>query len=260
MTLRISLCQMNIQVGEPEKNIQKAADWISRAAGAGSRLVLLPELWSTGYDLEHARQLASPLGQGIYQQLSALAKEYQVWLGGSTLETAGDKVNNTFTLYNPEGALAACYRKIHLFRLMDEHLWLEPGKELVVSSTDFGLAGISICYDLRFPEMYRYFAVQGARLFLISAEWPVQRVEHWRTLLRARAIENQVIIAAVNATGESAGTTYGGSSAVVGAWGETLGEAAQEETLLTVDIDLAGPDQARQQMDILKDRRPEIYG
>jgi omega-amidase len=260
MNLRISLCQLNIQVGDVQTNLQQATDWIAEAAGRGSQIILLPELWSTGYALDRARELASSIPGGFTTPIGALAKTHQVWIGGSTLEASGGQVYNTFTLYAPTGELAASYRKIHLFRLMQEDRWLGPGNLPVSVNMGFTQAGMAICYDLRFPELFRGYAVGGARLFLIPAEWPQPRIEHWRTLLRSRAIENQAIVAAVNAAGESAGTVYGGYSAVIGAWGEVLAEGGQEPCLLTADVDLSGPDTAREKLDILRDRRPDVYG
>jgi predicted amidohydrolase len=260
MNLRISLCQFNIQVGNVPANLQKAADWIAEAAGRGSQIVLLPELWSTGYALDRARELASPIPAGLTAEISALAKTHQVWVGGSTLEKSGDQVYNTFALYAPTGELAAAYRKIHLFRLMQEDRWLGAGSQPVSVDLGFTQASLAICYDLRFPELFRGYAVKGVRLLLIPAEWPMLRIEHWRTLLKARAIENQVIVAAVNACGDSAGTVFGGHSAVIDAWGEVLAEAGEDACLLTADVDLSSPDSAREKLDILRDRRPDVYG
>jgi predicted amidohydrolase len=258
-TLRITLCQMNIQVGDPEANLKKGAEWISRSAGQGSQLVLFPELWSTGYALERAVEFASVDGPKITARTSELARDHHIWVGGSTLETADDRVYNTFRLFAPDGRLAATYRKIHLFRLMQEDRWLAPGDATTLVDTDFGLAGLAICYDLRFPELFRGYALRGARLMLAPAEWPIERVGNWRILVRARAIENQVFVAAVNAAGDCGGTVMGGNSAVIGPRGEEICSAGADEALLTADLDLSMPEQARQKMDILRDRRPETY-
>ncbi|HEX9012662.1 MAG TPA: carbon-nitrogen family hydrolase [Anaerolineaceae bacterium] len=259
MNLRISLCQMNIVLGDPAANLHTASQWIHEAADGGSQLALLPELWSTGYDLENALQLASPIDSGIFLDVGRLARKNQVWIGGSVLERAGNSVYNTFTLFDPAGSMAACYRKTHLFKLMDEDRWLAPGDEPVLVGTPFGLTGVAVCYDLRFPELFRGYAVAGSRLMLLSAEWPIERVEHWRILLKARAIENQCIVAAVNAAGDSGGTIFGGRSAVIGPLGEVLVEGGAESRLLSADVDLDSPTRARTRMDILGDRRPELY-
>ncbi len=258
--MRISLCQTNIQVGAPEANLKKAADWISRAVSQGSQLILFPELWSTGYALERAVEFAAVYGPVITARTSELAREHRLWIGGSTLEAAGERVYNTFHLFAPDGRLAATYRKIHLFRLMQEDRWLAPGDAPTLAETDFGPAGLAICYDLRFPELFRGYALRGARLMLAPAEWPIERVDNWRILIRARAIENQVFVVAVNAAGDCGGTVMGGNSAVIGPRGEEICTAGAGEALLTADLDLAMPEQARQKMDILRDRRPEAYG
>jgi predicted amidohydrolase len=118
---------------------------------------------------------------------------------------------------------------------------------------------LSICYDLRFPEMFRVYAAAGAKLILMVAEWPETRIEHWRTLLLSRAIENQVYIAAVNKVGRSQGADLGGRSVIVDPWGERLVEGGTEEALLTARIDLALVGQVREKIPVLKDRQPDAY-
>jgi predicted amidohydrolase len=122
------------------------------------------------------------------------------------------------------------------------------------------MTGLGICYDLRFTEMWRKYALGGARLFLLPAEWPARRAAHWQTLLRARAIENQVFVAACNRVGESKGETFAGKSAAIDPWGDAVVEAgAENEVLLTCEIDLAKVDDIRQRIPVFKDRRPELY-
>jgi predicted amidohydrolase len=118
---------------------------------------------------------------------------------------------------------------------------------------------MAICYDLRFPELFRHLALQGAHFFLLPAEWPIQRTAHWKALLRARAIENQVGLAAVNRVGSSPEATYGGCSAIYDAWGETVIEADSQEGLYTGEIDLEQTERIRQKFNVLQDCRPEIY-
>ncbi len=264
--LTITLAQMDCRLGEPAANFARAEALIAEAAGRGSDLVMLPELWSTAYDLEHAADHASPLAQiagepGWFGRLATLARQHRVWLTGSLLEANPDgRFYNCMALYDPAGRLAAVYRKIHLFRLMDEEVYLAPGPQATLADLPWGKTGLAICYDLRFPELFRGYALQGARLMLLPAEWPHPRREHWRTLLRARAIENQCFVAACNRVGSSKGTAFFGASAVISPWGETLGEAADEsETLITVAVDLAQADAARQKIPVFADRRPDVY-
>lgn len=255
----ISLGQINIQLGDPAANFAKVREWTAEAARRGSALVLFPELWSTGYDLENWPQYATPLGQGLFADLSALAREQHIALGGSILEARHDRAYNTFTLFGPDGELLAAYRKLHLFKLMDEHQWLAPGEAPTLAETPWGRAGLAICYDLRFPELFRRYALAGARLILLPAEWPARRLAHWRTLIRARAIENQLFVAACNRVGDSKGETFGGGSALIDPWGETLTEGDTAEALLTAELDLAKVDDIRARIPVFLDRRPEVY-
>jgi len=260
MELTLSLAQIDIQTGKPDENLDNVTHWIREASAVGSDLILLPELWSTGYDLQNWKRHASILGEGIFTQLSQLARQHHIWIGGSNLEARQGAAYNTFTLFNPAGELMACYRKIHLFRLMDEDRWLAAGNQPVLIELPWGRTGLAICYDLRFPEIFRSYAVKGASLVLICAEWPAPRISHWQTLLRARAIENQVFVAAVNRVGQTENDQFGGHSAVVGPWGEETAVSSDQETLLVTEIDLAEVEKVRERIPVMKDRRPDIYG
>lgn len=257
--LSLSLGQIDIRLGDVRANIGKAAEWIEEAAKRGSQMVLLPELFTCGYDLENWKKHASTLDQGVFEQLSQLACAHRIFAGGSMLEKKDGEAYNTFSLFDTAGKMVGAYRKIHLFRLMQEHIWLSAGNLPTIIDTQWGKIGMAICYDLRFPEIFRYYALEGAVLVLLVAEWPVQRIEHWRVLLRARAIENQMFIAAVNRCGESKGEHFGGHSTVIDPWGKTILEANQLETMISTDIDLSQVTQARIQIPIFADRRPELY-
>ena len=263
-SLTISLAQIDCKLGGPETNFARAERMIAEAARRGSDLVLLPELWSTAYALDAAPTLASPLAAnaqegGWFGRVAALALQHKLFVGGSLLEKQGEGYFNCFALYAPSGLLHAAYRKVHLFRLMEEEKYLAPGQELVYSDLPWGRAGLAICYDLRFPELFRRYALAGAQLMLIPAEWPHPRREHWRTLLRARAIENQCFVAACNRIGTSGTATFFGSSAVIDPWGETLIEGGETEALLTVTIDLALVADVRRRIPVFEDRRVELY-
>ncbi len=252
---------MHLRLGHPEKNFERVRDWSADAARRGSALVVFPELWSTAYDLENWRQHAVPLGDGMFARLSALAKEQSIAIASSILEVKDDRAYNTFVLYDARGEQRGLYRKVHLVPMLDEPKWLTAGDALTLVDMEWGRTGLGICYDLRFPEMWRTYALGGARLLLLPAEWPSRRAYHWQTLLRARAIENQVFIAACNRVGESKGEVFAGQSVVIDPWGEALVEGDGEtEALLTAEIDLAKVDDVRQRIPVFKDRRPELYG
>ncbi len=256
----LSLGQMHLHLGEPERNFEQVRAWTEEAARRGSQLVVFPELWPTAYDLEHWPRHADQLGEGMFARLSALAREQRLAVASSVLEARAGRAYNTFALYAADGSLQGLYRKVHLVPMLDEPRWLAAGDALTVAQTGWGPTGLGICYDLRFPEMWRRYALAGARLFLLPAEWPSRRITHWQTLLRARAIENQVFVAACNRVGESKGETFGGRSAVIDPWGEPVVEADGEaEALITAEIDLLKVAEIRASIPVFQDRRPDLY-
>lgn len=259
--IAISLGQMRIRLARVEDNLATVERMISQAASRGSDLIVLPELWSTGYDLENAADYAAELGAGMFEQLADNARANKIAVFGSILERQGDQIMNCATYHDAEGELCGVYRKIHLFRLFDEHKWLGEGLLPTAMESDWGRAGLSICYDLRFPELFRRYAVvDGAKIMLICAEWPLVRVEHWRTLLIARAIENQCYVVATNSCGETGGAVFGGHSMIIDPWGKVVLEAREDECLLTAEIDLGEVDRVRRQIPVFADRRPDAYG
>jgi predicted amidohydrolase len=260
----IALAQMHIQVGQPADNLAAAQRMAAEAARQGSELLLLPELWGSGYDLENHTLHATPPTEGMFAEMGRLAREHRMWVGGSLLGIDPDfpapEPYNLFALFTPDGALAYRYAKTHLFRLMNEEQWLAPGPATTLAKLPWGTAGMAICYDLRFPELFRKYALDGARLMLLPSEWPHPRLAHWRTLLRARAIENQCFVIACNRVGQDPnGTTFFGHSAVIDPWGEALVEGEEGEALLTTTIDLDLVDEVRRRIPIFEDRRPELY-
>jgi len=258
--LKIALAQMDVRIGKPEINLAKAREFAAQARGAGADLLLLPELWFHGYDLERAAERATPLGEGAFAHMSALAREFGLHLAGSTLELREGGVSNTCAFYAPDGALLGSYRKVHLFRMMLEHRYLLPGDHLTLCDTPWGPTGLSICYDLRFPEPFRALALAGAELFLVPAQWPIPRIEAWLVLSRARAVENELFVATCNRVGRDDDAVFSGRSRVVGPLGEVLVEGDDQERLLTAQIDFKEVRKARRYLTIYKDRRPEAYG
>ena len=263
--LTISLAQMDCRLGEPAANFEVAAAQVVEAARRGSDLVLLPELWSTAYALDRAAELAAPLARGPedggwFGRFATLAQEHRIWLAGSLLEARAGGFYNCLAVYGPDGRLRGAYRKIHLFRLMAEEQYLAPGEAVATVDLPWGRAGLTICYDLRFPELFRRYALDQARIILVPAEWPHPRREHWRMLLRARAIENQCFIAACNRVGTTGANTFFGASAVIDPWGEALVEGGEAAMLLTVTVDLGLVDTVRQRIPVFADRRADLYG
>lgn len=260
MTFRLSLGQMDVKKGDSEANFAAVAALAAEAARQGAQMLVVPELWGSGYDLAHHASHATTTDAGLFARTAALAREQRIAICGSLLRAAPGGSANTIALFDAEGQTVAEYSKLHLFRLMDEDRWLIPGTAPALAEGAWGVAGLAICYDLRFPELFRHYALAGARLVLLPAEWPHPRLAHWQTLLRARAIENQMFVVACNRVGETDGTRFFGHSTVLDPWGEILVEAGEQPGLFTVDLDLGQVDTVRAKIPVFNDRRPDIYG
>ncbi|HEC33189.1 MAG TPA: carbon-nitrogen family hydrolase [Chloroflexi bacterium] len=257
--LTIALGQMDVPAGRPEATLARARALAAEAREAGVDLLLLPELWLHGYDLQRAGEWAAPLGDGGFATMAALAREFGLYLAGSLLERHSDGVSNTAVLYAPDGSLLGAYRKIHLFRLMQEPRYLTPGDQTLLCPTPWGPVGLAICYDLRFPELFRVMAVAGAVLFLVPAQWPTRRIEAWSLLARARAVENELFVATCNRVGSDGDIVFPGRSAVVDPWGRVLVEGDDQERLLVARANLREMHKARRYLTVFEDRRPEAY-
>ncbi len=264
MAFTVSLAQMSVTAGNIEANFQKGKALVAAAAERGADLVVLPELWTTGFDWPRNKEL-SDKHNGILEEIAVLAREHRLWIHGSTLTVEEQQLFNTSTLYDSDGIERGRYSKIHLFRYGGENKYLAAGDAPVIVETPWGKMGLAICYDLRFPELFRRYALEGATMVLLPAAFPQPRRPHWNVLLRARAIENQMFVIATNHVGEAefpnvGPVTFFGTSAVIDPWGETVVEGGQdEEILLTTTVDLEAVQRARRKMQVLEDRRPEVY-
>lgn len=223
-------------------------------------LLVLPELWTVGaFDAEGMLSNPESIDGGLVSRLKEVARDTGTWIhAGSIPERAADGSRfNTAVLISPEGAVAAVYRKVHLFGFDEgEAVLLEAGSDLVVRPTPLGATGLATCYDLRFPELFRGLLDAGSETFLITSGWPLARIEHWRVLLRARAIEDQAWVVACNQVGTHAGVTLGGRSTVVDPSGELVIEApAEGECLVLADVDPSAVARVRTAFPVLRDRR-----
>ena len=257
--LTVALGQMDIVLGRPERNLAQARRFAAQAQEAGADILVLPELWLHGYDLERAGEWAASLGEGGFVDMASIAGEFGIHLAGSILERHAAGISNTAVVYDPDGELLGSYRKVHLFRLMDEPRYLVSGDHATVCPTPWGPTGLGICYDLRFPELFRTMALAGAKLLVIPAQWPVKRLEAWLLLARARAVENELIVAACNRVGQNEDVTFPGRSVVVDPWGHVLVEGDDQERLLVARVDLREIEKARRYLTVYKDRRPAAY-
>ncbi|MFC5699952.1 carbon-nitrogen family hydrolase [Cohnella faecalis] len=260
--LKLAVIQMNIEAGNPDANYAKAQRYLDEAVAAESKpdVIVLPEMWNTGYALTEIQQLADPRGQRTKAMISEFCRRHAVnVIAGSISEHRGDGVTNTIYAFDREGKEVLEYSKIHLFQLMNEHLHLQAGDAAGAFTLESAPAAAMICYDIRFPELARKLALGGAKILFVPAEWPHPRLHHWRTLLQARAIENQMYVVSCNTVGESGGTSFFGHSMVIDPWGEVLAEAAEEETIVRAEVDLGLADEVRGRIPVFSDRRPALY-
>ena len=255
----IALAQLDLALGDPGHNLESVRAKIAEAKTRGADIIVLPELWSSAYDLEHAAAHASALDGGMFAAIANVARENQIAVVGSLLEARGGKIYNTATFHGALGNRIGTYRKLHLVPMLEEDRFLTGGDDAQIFDAAFGKFALAVCYDLRFPELWRHYALARARLVFIPAEWPQKRIAHWRALLPARAIENQIFIAGCNRIGASKGETFGGNSLIVNPWGEILAQGDERETLLIAQIDLDLVDQARAQVPVFRDRRADVY-
>ena len=257
--MKIGCIQLNMGFGKVEENYERAEKFIREAANQGAEIVVLPEMWNTGYALEKLAELADVNGERTKAFLSSLAKQLGVHIvGGSVSVKRDDKFYNTMYTFNKDGELVGEYSKAHLFRLMDEHLYLEAGSEMNrFALGDIEAAGV-ICYDIRFPEWLRSHALAGAKVLFVPAQWPTPRIDHWKTLLQARAIENQCFVIAVNRIAQKV-ENFNGQSMIIQPWGEVLWTGADDEELAIIDVDFSIVDEVRGRIPVYDDRRPELY-
>lgn len=260
--LRFSLLQMNVAAGDPQRNFKKAESMFRTAMSASVKpdLLVLPEMWNTGYALDRIGELADWQGERTKALIGGLCREYGVWaVAGSIAEKTETGVRNTSYVFDRSGNKVSGYSKLHLFGLMEEDRVLTAGDSCGVTELADVPAGVMICYDIRFPELARSLALSGARLLIVPAEWPHPRLHHWRTLLMARAIENQAYVAACNRVGEDGTGHFFGHSMMIDPWGSVAAEAGEEETVLAAEADMDIVDEVRSRIPVFKDRRPTLY-
>lgn len=260
MRLTVSCLQMNIGYGRTEQNYETAKRMINKALSEKPDIIVLPELWTTGYDLTRLEEIADQNAKRTIQFLQEKAKQYRVhFVGGSVANQEESGVKNTLLIINKHGELVHQYSKLHLFKLMDEHLYLEAGGEKgLFQLANRQFAGV-ICYDIRFPEWIRAHTAEGAEALFVVAEWPEPRLSHWRSLLIARAIENQCYVIACNRSGSDPNNQFAGHSMFIDPWGEVIAEAGAGEEILTAVIKLDLVKEIRKQMPIFADRKPQFY-
>ncbi|MDR1574009.1 MAG: carbon-nitrogen hydrolase family protein [Clostridiales Family XIII bacterium] len=268
MKFKLALCQMKGHVEKAAAH-EAAAAHIREAARNGARMVSLPEIWNCPYSNKYFRAFAEDDAGESVRLLSELAKENGVWLiGGSVPEIDGDRVYNTCHIFSPQGERIGKYRKMHLFdidiegsvRFMESET-LSAGTQRTVVDTEFGKIGVAVCYDVRFPELFAAMANEGARLIVLPAAFTVPTgVAHWELLMRARALDNQVYLAACSPARDAKAPYQAyGHSCIATPWGDFCAQTDANESIVYGDIDFAYLEEIRKQLPIRVQRRPELY-
>ena len=254
--MRVALVQMDLAWEDVPENHRRARRLLEEGADKGARLALLPEMFCTGFSMESDR-IAQPPGGPSETFLRETARELSLSILASIPEAGQPRPRNMAILAGPDGAVTR-YAKIHPFTFGGEDRVYTGGDRIVTVAVEGVRVTPFVCYDLRFPEPFR-FAAEDTDLFALVANWPEARREHWRTLLRARAIENLCYVAGVNRVGEGGKLRYTGDSAVISPWGEVLVEGSSKESVLVCDVEPAAVRDARERFPVLRDRRPEAY-
>ncbi|HOL17309.1 MAG TPA: carbon-nitrogen family hydrolase [Bacillota bacterium] len=254
--VQLALCDQETRADRFLRVEQRLEDFYR--SGIMPDLVMLPEMWATGFINFHRYTAESePLQGETFTRLAPWAEKLGCYfLAGSFVERDGQDYFNTSLLLGPDGSLAGSYRKVHLFGYQSrESEILTPGSEIVVVPASFGKIGLSTCYDLRFPELYRKLMEAGAEILLVPAAWPMARLEHWVLFNRARALENLCYLVSCNCSGSLGGAVLAGNSMAVNPWGEVVARSGESEAILTVELDPAKVPETRRRFPVLEDRR-----
>lgn len=259
--MKISVLQMPVAIGARDENMAALRRMLDAAMADTPDVIVLPELWDIGFFPRPLENFVDADGAQAKGLLSSLAKTHHVHIvGGSVAVKEGDYTANRCYVFNRDGALVADYDKTHLFSPAKEDRFFRKGDHRAIFTLDGVPCAVAVCYDLRFPELFRRYALDGAAVIFLPAAWPTARIRHWRTLTEARAIENQVFFVAVNGSGAFAnGMPLGGKSAILDPWGERLAEADEGETILSADLDFSVRDEIKRTIDVFNDRREELY-
>jgi omega-amidase len=253
--MKIFCCQLDISWEDKPANFEKLETIFANAVLPADSLVILPEMCFTGFSMDVLR-----IAEGEPAQtegfLASLAKRYRVYLvSGLVTRTPEGLGRNEAVLVTPEGGIEGRYQKLHLFSPADEHLFFEHGNRLLTLPWQGGSLALFICYDLRFPEVFRAAIDMGAELLITIANWPKIREHHWVTLLQARAIENQAFVIGVNRCGRDPHNDYSGRSAIFGPRGEIIADAGENEGLISAELNWETVRDYRNRFPALSDRR-----
>ncbi|GGB10773.1 carbon-nitrogen family hydrolase [Macrococcus hajekii] len=256
--MRIALYQMEVVPGNPHRAMEKIEAWIKTLSQID--IVVLPEMWNTSYTLTRLHELTDDEGEREIRFLQKMAKQHALHIvGGSIAVKSNGQHYNRSIIIDQQGEIIYQYDKIHLVPMLNEPDYLAAGHQFSTFELMNEKMGIIICYDLRFPELSRHLALDGAEIIYVVAEWPMERMAHFMALLKARAVENQCYIVACNTVGECEGTQFGGGSMIIDPGGEVLAQADAHEETVIVQVDIKQSEAIRQAIPVFKSRRTDLY-
>lgn len=260
MTEIVAGClQWKVSPGDPELNASNVERSLPLLAAKRCQLLVLPEMWSSGFHYERLKEAAAAT-PGILTLVQEWCRRYALVITGSLPELDQGRLHNTHYVVDADGTVLGGYRKAHLFTLHGEHHHFTPGDRPFLCESKVGRLGVITCYDLRFPELTRRLALDGAEVLCVSAQWPLPRIEHWSLLLRARALENQMFAVGCNGCGFEAGLQYGGRSAIISPLGSLLAQGSGGEASVLARLDFQEMADFRKLIPCFQDRRPGLYG
>ncbi len=259
--MNITCIQMNMAFAHPDENYKSAAGLIKNAAEKGTDVVVLPETWNTGFfPKENLSQYCDRNGERVKTEVGSLALKYDINIvAGSVANIKNNKIFNTSYVFDRNGVCVAEYDKTHLFTPMGEDRYFEKGESFRTFNLDGRKCGIIICYDLRFPEISRRLAIDGIEILFVVSQWPKERIEHYITLSKARAVENQMFVVCCNSCSSAYDTVFGGNSCVIDPFGKIIVRAGESQRLIDAEIDFSLIDTIRKSMNVFTDRRTDLY-
>lgn len=258
--MQVVACQLDIAWEDKPENFRRVREMLSAAPPQPGALVVLPEMFATGFSM-HVGTIAEEFDGPTHAFLAGLAKDFRAYVaGGVVTRGAEGRGRNEARVLGPDGETVARYTKMQPFSLAGEKKYYEAGAGVVMFPWHDFTAAPFVCYDLRFPELFRRAVRFGAELMLVIANWPLVREAHWLPLLRARAIENQCFVVGVNRSGDDPHVRYGGRSLVVDPRGETVAEAGADPQLLVAEIDRTALVEYRREYPFLADMRDDQFG
>ncbi|PYL08791.1 MAG: hypothetical protein DME33_06295 [Verrucomicrobia bacterium] len=262
--MKIAVAQISCSLGDPEANLSKVRDFSRQAKETGAELIVFPEMTDTGYSMPVIRTHAASWTSGFVPGIQEIATKLSIAIVSGVSERDGSSIYNSQVLVDAAGEIVAKYRKTHLYAVapVEEQTCFAPGDAFASFAIGDLRFGFSICYDLRFPEMYRKLATeQNVAAFVISSAWPFPRVEHWSVLTQARAIENQAYVIGSNRVGKDDELWFCGSSAIIDPRGIVIAAAsADREELIHADLSQELVDSVRKRVQSLGHRREDLYG